>query len=117
MATLFALLNARWASMKTRRLAIAAERGSVEERSAQAWGFVSRIIVRRDGGGSVGGTGSVSMRPWKVKVKAYHQRSCRNGLSRRRRSWLRCNRRRMLLRLVGRLLSSWAACESGPSAQ
>ena len=38
--------------MKTRRLAIAAERGRVGERRAQAWGFVSRIIVKRDGGGS-----------------------------------------------------------------
>ena len=52
MATLLALLKARWASMKTRRLAIAAEKGKVEERRAQAWGFVSRITVRRDGGGS-----------------------------------------------------------------
>ena len=39
--------------MKTRRLEIAAERGRVGDRSAQAWGFVSRIMVRRDGGGSI----------------------------------------------------------------
>ena len=38
--------------MKTRRLAIAAERERVGERRAQAWGFVSRMMVRREGGGS-----------------------------------------------------------------
>lgn len=53
MATLFALLNARCALMKTRRLAMAVERGRVGARRAQAWGFVSSIIVKRDGGGSV----------------------------------------------------------------
>jgi hypothetical protein len=41
--------------MKTRRLATAEERGSVLLRCAQAWGFVSRTIARRDGGGAVGG--------------------------------------------------------------
>ncbi len=40
--------------MKTRRLAMAAERGRVGVRRAQAWGFVSRIMVRREGGGSDG---------------------------------------------------------------
>lgn len=38
--------------MKTRRLAMAAERGRVGVRRAQAWGLVSRIMVRREGGGS-----------------------------------------------------------------
>ena len=41
--------------MKTRRFAIAAETGRVGARRAQAWGFVSRIMVRRDGGGSESG--------------------------------------------------------------
>jgi hypothetical protein len=36
MATLFALLKARWASMKTERLAMAEEKGRVGERRAQA---------------------------------------------------------------------------------
>lgn len=49
-ATRFALLIARWAFMKTRMLAIAFVRGSVEERRDQACGFVSRMIVRREGG-------------------------------------------------------------------
>ena len=40
--------------MKTRRFAIAAEKGRVGERRDQACGFVSRIIARRDGGGSIG---------------------------------------------------------------
>ena len=40
--------------MKTRRLAMAAERGRVGARRAQAWGFVSRITVRREGEGSGG---------------------------------------------------------------
>ena len=39
--------------MKTRRLAIALESGRVSARRAQAWGFVSRMMVKRDGGGSV----------------------------------------------------------------
>ena len=39
--------------MKTWRLAMAVERGRVERRSSQAKGLVSRIIVRRAGGGSV----------------------------------------------------------------
>ena len=38
--------------MKTRRLAIALERGRVSARRAQAEGFVSRMMVKRDGGGS-----------------------------------------------------------------
>ena len=40
--------------MKTRRFATAFERGRVSARRAQAWGFVSRIMVNSDGGGSVG---------------------------------------------------------------
>lgn len=40
--------------MKTRRLAIALEKGRVSERRAQALGFVSRMIVRSEGGGSNG---------------------------------------------------------------
>jgi len=40
--------------MKTRMLATAWERVRVGERSDQAWGFVSRMMVRRDGGGSRG---------------------------------------------------------------
>lgn len=39
--------------MKTRRFATALERGRVSERRAQACGFVSRIMVNSDGGGSV----------------------------------------------------------------
>ncbi len=39
--------------MKTRMLAIALERGRVELRRDQACGFVSRTMVRREGGGSV----------------------------------------------------------------
>ena len=31
---------------------MAFERGRVSARSAQAWGFVSRMMVMRDGGGS-----------------------------------------------------------------
>lgn len=54
MATSFAWLKARWAFMKTRRLASAFESGRVAARRAQALGFVSRIIVRREGGGSEG---------------------------------------------------------------
>lgn len=38
--------------MKTRMFAMAFERGRVSERSAQAWGLVSRMMVSRDGGGS-----------------------------------------------------------------
>ena len=38
--------------MKTSRFATALERGRVSERRAQAWGFVSRIMVKREGGGS-----------------------------------------------------------------
>lgn len=38
--------------MKTRRFAIAFERGRVGERSAQAWGFVSRTMTRSDGAAS-----------------------------------------------------------------
>ena len=52
MATLLAELNARCALMKTSRLAMARESGRVEERRAQALGLVSRIMVRREGGGS-----------------------------------------------------------------
>lgn len=37
--------------MNTRSVATALERGRVEERRDQAWGFVSRTIVRREGGG------------------------------------------------------------------
>lgn len=36
--------------MKTRMLAMACVRGSVDERSDHAWGFVSRIMVKSDGG-------------------------------------------------------------------
>lgn len=37
--------------MKTRRAERAAERERVGDRRAQACGFVSRMIVRREGGG------------------------------------------------------------------
>lgn len=46
------LLQARWAFIKTRRTARAFEKGRVGERRAQAEGWVSRIMVRREGGGS-----------------------------------------------------------------
>jgi hypothetical protein len=39
--------------MKTRRLARAAESDSVEDKCAQACGFVSRTIARREGGGAI----------------------------------------------------------------
>ena len=51
-ATLLLLLKARWALMKTSMLAMAAERGRVSLRRYQAWGLVSMIMVRREGGGS-----------------------------------------------------------------
>ena len=38
--------------MKTRRVAIARERGRVEARRDHARGLVSRMMTRRDGGGS-----------------------------------------------------------------
>lgn len=39
--------------MKTRRFATTLERGRVDVSRAQAKGFVSRIIVSKDGGGAV----------------------------------------------------------------
>ena len=39
--------------MKTRRFDMAFERGSVVLRRAQAWGFVSRTMTRRDGEAAV----------------------------------------------------------------
>ena len=39
--------------MKTRRFEMALERGRIPERRAQAFGLVSRIMVRREGGGSL----------------------------------------------------------------
>ena len=47
------LLQARWAFMKTTRWAMKVEKGRVGERRDQAEGWVSRIMVRRDMGGSV----------------------------------------------------------------
>lgn len=44
--------QARWALMKTRMLAMAWEREREFSRRAQAWGFVSRMMVSRDGAGS-----------------------------------------------------------------
>lgn len=38
--------------MKTRMLATAWEKGREDSRRDQAWGFVSRIMVRREGAGS-----------------------------------------------------------------
>lgn len=38
--------------MKTRRFATAFDRGRVSARRAHAWGFVSRMMVMRDGAGS-----------------------------------------------------------------
>lgn len=52
-ATSFALPDAKCALMKTRMLASAAERDSVDPRYAQACGFVSSTIVSSDGGGAV----------------------------------------------------------------
>lgn len=40
--------------MKTRRLAMAEERGRVEDRWAQAWGLVSRTMASKEGGGAGG---------------------------------------------------------------
>lgn len=87
MATLLLLLKARWALMKTRILAMAAERVRVGARRAQAWGFVSRIMVKREGGGS---EESVSVLTWLRRLWMFatcRQRSCCSGLNRRLRSW------------------------------
>lgn len=73
--------------MKTRRLASAVDRGRVGWRSAQALGFVSRIMVRREGGGSgdgvswggAGGKGCSTNRRW----------FCCSGRSRLRTPWSR----------------------------
>ena len=74
--------------MKTRMLAMAAERGRVGARRAQACGFVSMIMVSRDGGGS-GGERRISGL-W-VDIgggnAACRQKSCCSGLIRRLRSW------------------------------
>jgi hypothetical protein len=51
-ATSFAFPDAKWALMKIRILARAAESESVDERCAQACGLVSRTIARSDGGGA-----------------------------------------------------------------
>lgn len=48
-ATWLALLKARWALTKTRMFAMAREMGRVSERAAQARGFVSRTMERREG--------------------------------------------------------------------
>jgi len=42
--------------MKTRILATALERGRVAARSAQAWGFVSRMMTSNDGAGPKAGS-------------------------------------------------------------
>ena len=44
---------ARWAFRKTRRLARVDERVRLGVRRFQAWGLVSRITVRREGGALV----------------------------------------------------------------
>lgn len=90
-ATLLLLLKARCALMKTSMLAMAAERGRVSRRRYQAWGFVSRIMVRREGGGSGGVEAVVSNvctveRYMGVGDAACHLRSCRSDLNRRPRS-------------------------------
>lgn len=54
-ATWLAWLNAKWALIKTRRFAIALPNGRESESRAHAFGLVSRIIVRRVGGGSIEG--------------------------------------------------------------
>lgn len=48
-ATSLAKLKARCELMKTRIFAMALERGRESSRIAQAWGFVSRTMVSRDG--------------------------------------------------------------------
>jgi hypothetical protein len=51
-ATWLAWLKAKWALINTRRLATAFASGRESASRAQAFGLVSRIIVRRVGGGS-----------------------------------------------------------------
>lgn len=54
-AILLPWLKARWALIKMSRFAIALERERVSDRRAHALGFVSRIIARRERGGSIKG--------------------------------------------------------------
>lgn len=61
-ATSFVVPEAKCAFMKMRRAAIAEERGSVEDRCAQAWGFVSRTIASKEGGGAVETSADASQR-------------------------------------------------------
>lgn len=51
-ATSFPFPEARWALMKTRMLARAAESERVEDRCAHACGLVSRTMASSDGGGA-----------------------------------------------------------------
>lgn len=48
--------------MNTRVLATACEKGREGSRSDQAWGFVSRIMVRREGAGSASLASLIGMR-------------------------------------------------------
>ena len=83
-ATLLALLKARWALMKTRRLAIAVEKGRVGAMRAQAWGLVSSMIVNRDGGGSDSHCQRANFFPLvRTMIRAYHRISCCSGRSHR----------------------------------
>lgn len=52
MATSLALLKARWALMKTIRLAMNVLKGKVSERCVHDRGFVSMMTVKSEGGGS-----------------------------------------------------------------
>lgn len=73
--------------MKTRRLARAVERGRVGWRRAQALGLVSRIIVRREGGGS--GEELVGVERGWPAGSTNHRWSCCSGRSRLRTPWRR----------------------------
>lgn len=83
-ATSFLLPEARCALMKTRRLAMAEESGRVEARWAQAWGFVSRTIARRDGGGA---RLKVSFAYFALEVYTYCHPLESGGLCHQWRSW------------------------------
>lgn len=65
---------------------MARDRGRISWRRAQALGFVSRMIVRRDGGGSWNGT--VRIEYFSRSAEHTHrQRTLCNGQNHPQRSW------------------------------
>jgi hypothetical protein len=73
-ATWLAWLQAKWALINTRRLAMAFASGRESASRAQAFGLVSRIIVRRVGGGSRPGELSASLPLRLVVFSLLHER-------------------------------------------